>query len=209
MSKEVLERAFEPFFTTKGLGKGTGLGLAAVYGIITQHDGWVNLYSEPGKGTSFKIYLPVCPDEEMRDEAYLESDQRRAPAQGHGERILIVEDEVSIQTLAARVLSDKCYEVSVAGTAREALSTFHHENGRFDLLMSDVVLPDRSGLDLVEEIRAQRPDLPILLCSGYTDERSHWDTISEKGFHYLQKPYPLAVLLNTVQTILSRPRADY
>jgi two-component system, cell cycle sensor histidine kinase and response regulator CckA len=204
MDKETRQRIFEPFFTTKGLGRGTGLGLAVVYGIVGQHDGWINVESEVGQGSSFDLYLPMCPEADSLGEgAAAHAPQLRLCAAGHGERVLVVEDEGTIRTLTAHVLRDKGYQVSVAEKGLDALALFEHENGRFDMLISDVVLPDLSGLDLAEKIHAQKPAIPILLCSGYSDERSRWGTISEKGFRFLQKPFPLSLLLNTVETMLT------
>ncbi len=206
MSKEVMERIFEPFFSTKGLGKGTGLGLSVIYGIAQQHQGWINVYSQEGHGSTFRLYLPACPAEVSAPAAPAMTPE--LPPRGHGERILLVEDEPEVRNLALRILKAAGYEVRVAGRAVEALTLFQQENGGFDLLFSDVVLPDQSGITIAEQLQAQQPNLPVLLCSGYTDERARWTIIEQQRYHFLQKPYPSAALLQAIRAILdARPAA--
>jgi PAS domain S-box-containing protein len=205
MSPDVLAHIFEPFFTTKEVGKGTGLGLAVSYGIAKQNNGWINVYSQEGHGTTFKLYLPVYAGADEAVAAEVGADVSAA-LHGHGERILLVEDEPGVRTLAAQVLQSAGYTLCVCSSAQEALRACAREGGRFDLLFSDVVLPDGNGVELSAKILAQHPGLPVLLCSGYTDERSRWIAIEEKGFHFLQKPYPLAALLDAVRKVLdARP----
>ena len=201
MSKDAITHLFEPFFSTRGLGRGTGLGLAVIYGTAKQHNGWINVYSEEGHGSTFKLYLPV----------HAQADAAPAPAgtemlkhfpKGNGKRILMVEDDLAVLNLGSSLLRNAGYEVCAAATAADALAAFETEPGRFDLLFSDVVLPDQNGIALADTVRSRKPDIPVLLCSGYTDERSRWSSIQEKGFLFLQKPYPIALLLDTVHTIL-------
>jgi len=204
MSSETVAHIFEPFFSTKGLGKGTGLGLSVIFGIVQQHNGWINVYSQEGCGTTFKIYLPLAPAQP--DEPGAARLEDALPAQGHGERILVIEDEPAVRNLALHVLSAAGYQVFAVDCATKGLALFEKEQARFDLLFSDVVLPDETGITLAEELRRQKPGLPVLLCSGYTDERSRWADIQKYGFHFLQKPYPSADLLRTVRRILdTRP----
>jgi PAS domain S-box-containing protein len=204
MSKEVIARIFEPFFSTKGLGKGTGLGLSVIYGIAQQHQGWINVYSEMGRGATFKLYLPACADETA--EATDLAQAAVAPPRGYGERILLVEDAPDVRNLAVRILRAAGYDVLAVGRAAEAFDLFQKEQGRFDLLFSDVVLPDQSGVVIAEQLQGQKPGLPVLLCSGYTDERARWTTIEQQRFHFLQKPYPSAELLRQIRAILeARP----
>jgi two-component system cell cycle sensor histidine kinase/response regulator CckA len=201
MEQETLQHIFEPFFTTKETGRGTGLGLSVVYGIVKQHDGWVNVYSEPGQGTTFRVYLPACfgrPEEKTAEAVSLEE------LQGNGERILLVEDDDEVRTFAAKALVANGHQVFEAANAEEAVTVFEREAGRFDLLFSDVVLPDGNGLELAEEVLARKPELPILLSTGYADEKAHWPLIRERGFPFLQKPYALAVLLQAVQGAMER-----
>lgn len=197
--KEIVDQIFEPFFSTKGPGKGTGLGLAVVYGVIRQHDGWISVESEPGEGTVFEIYLPASDGADARDEAF---EDARPRIRGAGQRILLVEDEESVRAFAARALRENGYIVCEASCADEALDVFDREAGRFDVVFSDVVLPGLSGIRLVDRLLALRPDLEVLLSSGYTDQKSQWPVIREKGFRFLQKPYSLPDLLGAIEDIV-------
>jgi PAS domain S-box-containing protein len=201
IERDVIDQIFEPFFSTKGPTKGTGLGLAVVYGIIRQHGGWINVYSEPGQGTAFKVYLPSVSPEARQDDG--DAVDAIAPAtHGVGQRILLVEDEDAVRELAARALTEGGYVVFEAAAADEALEIFEREGGRFDLVFSDVVLPDRSGIRLIEDLLGLRPDLQVLVSSGYTDQKSQWPVIQEKGYRFLQKPYSLVDLLGTVDELV-------
>ncbi len=204
MSREVREHIFEPFFTTKGLGKGTGLGLSVIYGIAQQQQGWVDVVSEEGQGSTFKFHLPAYIGEQT--EFGLPLPELPAPPRGRGERILLVEDEATVRGLAVRLLQGAGFEVHSAATAQEARQLFAREHGRFDLVFSDVVLPDQDGIELIGEFLKQRPSVAALLCSGYTDERSRWHLIEEENLAFLQKPYAAANLLKTIRGILdARP----
>ena len=201
IERDIIDQIFEPFFSTKGPTKGTGLGLAVVYGIIRQHGGWINVYSEPNQGTAFKVYLPSV--ESCRDEAdESAATDERAAVRGGGQRILLVEDEEAVRELASRALRENGYVVFEAGAYGEALEVFEREGGRFDLVFSDVVLPDKSGIKLIDKLLSRRPDLQVLVSSGYTDQKSQWPVIQEKGFRFLQKPYSLVDLLGTVDELV-------
>ena len=196
MDESIVDRIFEPFFTTKGMAEGTGLGLSVVYGIVKQHDGWINVRSEPGKGSSFKIYLPAVsesPEDEVEKKILVQE------LRGRGERILLVEDEKAVLEFSARLLDQNGYIVFKAKNSKEALEIFDREKGDFHLVLSDVVLPDESGLHLAEQILTRKPKLKILLCSGYTDERSQWTVIRERGFPFVQKPYKTVELLQAIK----------
>jgi signal transduction histidine kinase/ActR/RegA family two-component response regulator len=197
--KDIIDQIFEPFFSTKGPGKGTGLGLAVVYGVIRQHDGWISVYSEPGEGTVFKIYLPASEDDEVPERADEAPELR---VRGSGQRILLVEDEEAVRTFATRALRENGYVVCEAASADEALDIFDREAGQFDVVFSDVVLPGLSGIRLVDRLLSLRPDLEVLLSSGYTDQKSQWPVIREKGFRFLQKPYSLPDLLGAIEDIV-------
>ncbi|MBN2564857.1 MAG: response regulator, partial [Candidatus Eisenbacteria bacterium] len=201
IERGVIDQIFEPFFSTKGPTKGTGLGLAVVYGIVRQHGGWINVYSEPGQGTAFKVYLPSITAGASKDEATLETEPVQR-ARGAGQRILLVEDEEAVRELATRALSESGYVVFEAGAAEEALELFRREDGRFDLVFSDVVLPDKSGIRLIEDLLDIRPDLQVLVSSGYTDQKSQWPVIQKKGYRFLQKPYSLVDLLGTIDELV-------
>jgi PAS domain S-box-containing protein len=203
MDPEVAGHIFEPFYTTKGIGKGTGLGLSVVYGIVKQHKGWINVESSPGKGTIFSIYLPEFPQEAgLMQETSVSPDTKR----GKGERILLVEDEKAVRDLSNRVLSNNGYLVFPASDAKEAHEIFKSEEGNFDLILSDVVLPDESGLELVEKFLRLKPGIKALFVSGYSDEKSGWHIIQQRGFPYLQKPYPLSDFLKAVSRELGKKR---
>ncbi len=206
MSKGIMEHIFEPFFTTKAKGKGTGLGLSTVYGIIKQSGGWINVYSELGQGSTFKIYLPVFSDIlEGASNAKAETPTVQALT-GNGERILLVEDEEPIRAAAQRLLSENGYHVSGVESAEAALVVFNKERDTFQLVLSDVVLPGKSGVELIEQLLALKPGLRVLLSSGYADERSRWSAISDKGYPFIQKPYTAEKLLRAVKETIARPK---
>lgn len=195
LSREVKDHLFEPFFTTKEVGKGTGLGLSVVYGIVKQSNGWIEVHSEKGTGSTFKIYLPASkttvPDKpEM-------TNQTRDP------RILLVEDDAEMRTLVIRILKTSGYEIVAVESAADAIQRFEQENGRFDLLFSDMVMPGKSGLELVDELRVKNPELPVLLYSGYQDQRERWEKLESKGYHFLQKPFSTTALLAAVRDALA------
>jgi PAS domain S-box-containing protein len=196
MTPDVQQRIFEPFFTTKGPGKGTGLGLSVAYGIIKQHQGWIHVYSEPGKGTDVKVYLPASFDEVKKPDLPL---QQTGDLRGEGERILVIEDEKCVRDFAMRALKKNGYEVFAVGNGKEAFEIFDQEKGEFDIIFCDVVLPDISGVELVEKLHQMNPKCEILISSGYTDSKSQWSTIREKGYTFLQKPYALLDLLQALR----------
>lgn len=205
MPPEVKERIFEPFYTTKGPGRGTGLGLSVVYGIIQQHEGMIHVYSEVGHGTTFRIYLPVsseAPDGTTAPEPDLDS---ASLPRGQQERILLVEDEPGVRDFAFSALRKYGYEPYAAENAADADLLFTELNGEIDLLFTDVVLPDHTGLELAAALRAKKPGLRLLLTSGYMDEKSRWPIIRERGYPFLQKPYPLQSLLTTIRQTLDQP----
>jgi nitrogen-specific signal transduction histidine kinase/ActR/RegA family two-component response regulator len=190
---------FEPFFTTKETGKGTGLGLATVYGIVKQSEGFIWVYSEPGQGATFKIYLPptgiaipvMAPEESM------------APESVHGrETILVVEDEAPLRELAADFLRGCGYHVLEAGNGADALDLVLTLNGHLDLLVTDVVMPGMSGRALAERLAERAADTKVLYLSGYTDEAIHRHGVLEAGVAFLQKPFRLADLARRAREIL-------
>ncbi|MDZ7261146.1 MAG: PAS domain S-box protein, partial [candidate division KSB1 bacterium] len=199
MDKATLAQIFEPFFSTKAPGEGTGLGLSVVYGIVKQHEGWITVDSVPGQGSIFTVYLPAFSIETK------EKTEDRIPLQkfqGRGERILLVEDEPVVREFTTRVLNENGYQVFEATSAQKAWDIFQQEKENFDLVFSDVVLPDKNGLQLVEQLLSRNPRLRVLLSSGYTDHKSQWPLIRERGFHFLQKPYLLTELLRAVREVI-------
>jgi two-component system cell cycle sensor histidine kinase/response regulator CckA len=194
MDKKTLQHMFEPFFSTKE--DGTGLGLSVVYGIVKQHEGWVNVYSEPGQGSAFKVYLPAFAVEAEGKKVEAISLQE---LQGSGERILLVEDDEGVRKLTTRALGRNGYVVFEATRTQEALRVFEGEGGKFHLVFTDVVLPDGTGLQLIDQLLPRNPELRVLLSSGYTDRKSQWPLIRARGFRFLQKPYALAELLRAIR----------
>lgn len=203
MPRDVMQHIFEPFFTTKGLHAGTGLGLSVVYGIIEQHGGWIDVSSEPGRGTVFSIFLPEAVG--GREPAKPETAARACLSGGDGQQILLVEDEDLVRRLAAVVLRRSGYGVVEATTAEEALARLDG-NEEFALVFSDVVLPGMNGVKLADAVLAQHPGLRVLLCSGYTDGKSQWPLIRERRFNFLDKPYTVDGLLEAVRHALQESR---
>ena len=201
MTQEVLEHIFEPFYSTKGPGSGTGLGLAVVYGIVKQHGGWITVSSEPGNGSAFEIYFPAVADAKTKKNDETEDVDK---LQGKGERILVVEDENTVREFISFALEENGYDIFTATSANEALTLYNKENNKFDLVIVDVVLPDKSGVQLVKDLLKQRKDQKILFSSGYTDRKSQWDEIQKMGFTFLQKPYPLVTMLQTIKNIIKK-----
>ena len=199
MTPEVMAQAFEPFFTTKGMGKGTGLGLSVVYGIVKQHEAWINVRSEPGKGSAFRIFLPAFGGQARKD---VEQEAVLAGLRGHGEQVLVVEDDEAIRDFIENVLREYGYLVTSAATAKAAMESFEKQQGAFALVLSDVVLPDQSGIRLVETLVSSKPELKVLLSSGYADDKSQWTAIRDKGLRFIQKPYTLTGLLMAVKASL-------
>jgi CheY-like chemotaxis protein len=200
MTRETLARIFEPFFTTKEVGKGTGLGLATVYGIIKQHQGWIEVMSEPRKGTTFKIYFPVT--SKTPDTVATEKPAAPPPVRGGKETILLVEDEPVLRELARVILKDYDYTVLEASTGVEAIKVFEAHNGQIDLLLTDMVMPEgMSGRELAEQLRARKPDLKVIYTSGYSADVMGNDA-GPRDFRFLQKPYPPPQLAKLVRESL-------
>ena len=196
MSDETLQHVFEPFFTTKGPGKGTGLGLSVVYGIVNEHGGWINVTTAPGKGSAFRIYVPAFRGPE-NDERFMTPSLQ--DFRGDGQRILLVEDEPELRKLAIKSLSRNGYTVLATANAAEAMDLFEKEKGDFSLVFSDVVLPDKDGIQLTDNLRDLKPGLLVLLTSGYLDQKSQWAEIKQRGIPFLRKPYHLTDLLKAVK----------
>lgn len=200
IDKKNISHIFEPFFTTKEIGKGTGLGLSIIYGIVRQHEGWLNVYSELGQGSTFRVYLPVSA-ESVKQESQKTISFDYSP--GKGERVLLLEDDKMIRDFACLILRNNGYKVFEATTGTEALSIFEKEKGKFDIFFSDVVLPDTNGLRLANNLTEKNSKLGILLSSGYIDHKSQWEEISKRGFRFLQKPYAVSDLLSTIREIIA------
>jgi two-component system cell cycle sensor histidine kinase/response regulator CckA len=198
MDAETRSRAFEPFFTTKEKGHGTGLGLSTVYGIVQQSGGYVWLYSEPGHGTTFKIYLPRV------DEPTGQPLPREMPKTLTGtETILLVEDEAMMRPLVNGILEKRGYRVLVAQNATEALTLARQHDGPIHLLLTDVVMPGNSGPELAARLVASRPETAVLYMSGYTDDATVRHGLLDRGLNYIQKPFTPSALAQKVRQVLS------
>jgi PAS domain S-box-containing protein len=192
MSKDILKNIFEPFFTTKKSGQGTGLGLSTVYGIVRQNNGFVNVYSEPGQGTTFRIYLPRFVDENAMDEKDKDSYRIRRGT----ETVLVVEDEAAVLNLSREMIEKLGYNVLAARTADEALSLVSDYEGKIDLILTDVVMPEMNGKDLARRIVSIRPDIKCLYMSGYTSNVIAHHGILDKDVRFIAKPFSLRDLAN-------------
>jgi two-component system cell cycle sensor histidine kinase/response regulator CckA len=205
MAQETLQRAFEPFFTTKPRGHGTGLGLATVYGAIKQSNGWIWVYSEAGKGTTFKIYLPRASDG-ASDGASGGVDHAAAHSDGHDfcgdETVLIVEDQLEVRKLAAEALQKYGYHVMEAANGEEALAACDSASGEIHLLVTDVVMPGITGPELVRRAALLKPGMKVLYMSGYTENLIAHQGVLDAGVAYLQKPFTSAGLAEKVREVL-------
>ena len=200
MDAETLARIFEPFFTTKTQGRGSGLGLATCYGIVKQSHGSIWAYSEPGRGTTFKVYLP-------RVRAALSVQAARAPAatpSGH-ETLLLVEDDELVRRIAARILTGNGYRVVLAVDGAEAIERFDELDGNIDALITDVVLPKVSAKELVAVLRGKKPNLRVLYTSGYTENTVVHQGVVDADVNFLGKPYLPADLTRAVRAVLDKP----
>ena len=197
MASDIIERIFDPFFTTKGYGKGTGLGLATVYGIIRQHNGSINVVSVPGQGTVFTIYFPVDDGVDVRSKSV----SVNRPGVGGKEKILIVEDDEAVRHLAETILGRYGYEITAVSGKKEykALSI---ETPPFDLLLTDVILEDTNGKVLYNEVKLDYPHIKVLYMSGYTDDVIVHHGVLEEGVTLIQKPFALKELLEMVRDVL-------
>jgi len=197
MDKETLEHIFEPFFTTKGEGEGTGLGLATVYGIIKQNNGFINVYSEPGKGATFKIYFPVY--EGQDEKPYQAEDLENIMGQ---ETILLAEDDTDVRTFTRNALQQLGYQVIDFGEPIEALEYFKKHSDEIDLLFTDLVMPGMNGQELHRQIEQIKPGIKVLFTSGYTSNIIAVQGIIKRGINFLQKPFAPSVLGKKIRQIL-------
>ncbi len=204
LAPEILENIFEPFFTTKGLGKGTGLGLATVYGIVKQNKGFINVYSEPEQGTTIKIYLPrnTDPTVGVCHESTVEIPSSR------GEMVLLVEDDGSILKLGRMMLASLGYTILTAITPGEAISLAKEHAGKIDLLITDVVMPEMNGRDLSNRLQALYPNLKTLFMSGYTANVIAHRGVLEEGVGFIPKPFSKKDLAVKVREVLDNAKPD-
>jgi CheY-like chemotaxis protein len=198
IDKNSMERLFEPFYTTKEVGKGTGLGLSIVHGIIKQHEGSVLVSSEPGNGTTFKIYLPLAESRIVWDQQEIS-----VTVAGGTETLLVAEDEEVVKGYLKRILERAGYRVIGACDGEEAVARFK-EHDDISLVLSDVVMPKKNGIEILEEIRRIKPETKVLFISGYTADIMHSKGILEKDVDFITKPFLNADLLRMVRQVLDK-----
>jgi PAS domain S-box-containing protein len=201
MDKETQSRLFEPFFTTKPQGQGTGLGLSTVYGIVKQNNGFIAVYSEPGKGTAFKIYLPRL----QSDRAVVDETPTHAVALNGTETVLLVDDEEALLGLGKLILEEQGYTALAAGSPSQAMQLAEQYAGVIHLLLTDVVMPEMSGRELFQRLSIQRPSLKCLFMSGYTANTITQRGVLNEGIHFLQKPFSVEQLAVKLRETLDGP----
>jgi CheY-like chemotaxis protein len=201
MSAETQAHIFEPFFTTKAQGKGTGLGLATVYGVVKQSGGFIWVYSEVGRGTSFKIYLPRVDQPVER----LSPVQTVSEAPGGTATILLTEDEQDVREVAREFLESGGYAVIEARDGAEALGLVHKHEGTINLLVTDMVMPGMTGLELAARLKKERPGLRILYMSGYSERAASESLQADPSMRLLTKPFSRWALLRAVHELLKQP----
>jgi CheY-like chemotaxis protein len=198
MTPEISKRIFEPYFTTKEVGKGTGLGLAVVHGIVESYGGTITVSSEPGKGTTFDIYLPRIDSDKISSKA---DGVEPLPLGGH-ERVLFVDDETAIAEIGRSMLNHLGYEVVVKTSSIEALELFRTRPDRFDLVMTDVTMPKITGDKLAKELLRIRPDVPIILCTGFSEHFSEEKAKALGIREFAMKPLVMKDLAKAVRRAL-------
>ena len=195
---EIQERIFDPFFTTKGLGKGTGLGLSTVHGIVKSHGGFLKVSSELGKGTTFKVYLPVAPDQV----AVAGASASAPPPTGHGELVLVVDDEPAVNSAAQAVLEANGYRVMVAADATEALVKFTENSHDIAIVLTYIVMPVIDGVLFLRTLRQLNPTIPVIASTGHSEQKQ-FAAMRELGIEsVLHKPYNAGTLLRTIHAAL-------
>ncbi len=199
MDVRVLQRVFEPFFTTKPIGKGTGLGLAVVHGIVESHDGVITVESQPGQGATFRLYFP----EQVQDMFLTGIPESKIP-HGKGERILVVDDEVTLTEMYQRLLKALRYEGTVTTSPQEAVSLVQKNPAQFDLVITDLTMPEMSGLELARQIRALRTDLPIILATGFKSTVTDRQLLDAGICQLLDKPIPMTTFANVLRDVLGK-----
>ena len=204
MDEYVQSKIFDPFFTTKEQGKGTGLGLSTVYGIVKQHDGYIYAYSEKGRGTTFKIYLPASTSAAEETES-----QTAVTTMFHGnETILIVDDDISIRQLILETLKPQGYKCLQAASGQEAVNALRKYRGEVHLLLTDVVMPGMNGKELAEKIREARPGMEVIFMSGYTENIIAHHGVLEQGINYIAKPITPVTLSQKVRNVLIKRQSE-
>ena len=206
MDPAIMGHLFEPFFTTKDIGKGTGLGLATVYGIVKQHEGWVEAKSDPGKGSTFDVFFPAT--DEVHAVAKEEETITAPVVTGGTETVLIVEDEHVLRSMARDILEGYGYQILEASSGKEALEVWNRQASRIDLLLTDMVMPGGvSGVDLAELLQASLPRLRVVFTSGYAANEVNREVLAKTSARFLPKPYTRDELAQTIRECLDKSGA--
>jgi len=200
MSNEVQAQIFEPFFTTKGPQEGTGLGLATAWGVVKQHEGLIHVYSEPGQGSTFRVYLPL---DETPDETWTGSGEEGVYT-GGSETLLVAEDDPGIRTALERGLTRAGYTVILACDGQEAQGLFDQHRDTIAMAILDVVMPEASGREVYDHIHLRAPRLPVLFSSGYSSSSIHKQQILDRRKELIEKPYDMRELLGRIRDLLDR-----
>jgi CheY-like chemotaxis protein len=190
-----MEKIFDPYFTTKGVGEGTGLGLSIVHGIVTNHDGYIHVESRKNEGSSFHVYLPVAGTEPDKDAA--EPDALLSGS----EHLMVIDDEIGITDVTSRILRGRGYRVTVFNSGRLAYEEFIKNFGSYDLIITDMSMPEINGLELVKKMRKIAPQKPVIICSGFSDLINK-ESLKEMGIYYASKPVVLSDLMKKIREIL-------
>jgi CheY-like chemotaxis protein len=199
IERDQLPKIFDPFFTTKETGKGTGLGLSTVFGIVKQSDGYILVDSEPGKGTTFSIYLPQSEKTPQKEE----STQTQAAGANGNKTILVIEDEGGVRSMISKMLKLYGYKSYIANNGTQGLEIYDSHKQEIDLILSDVVMPGMSGMEMVRILQKTAPDIPAIFMSGYTDDEIIRHGVKEDGIHFLQKPFDPDTLIRMIRNILN------
>ena len=195
--KDIMQRIFEPFFTTKQKGQGTGLGLSTAYGIIKQHQGHIAAYSEPDRGTTFKVYLPSS--REIEDRVF--TPHRTSSQRTGNETVLVVEDEATVRHLTCEMLENLGYTVMKASDPVQAMDLCREYSGPIDLLLTDVVMPQMDGRSLYRQLSPERPEMKVLYVSGYTEDAIVHHGVLDHDVNFLQKPFTVIGLTSKVRDV--------
>jgi len=199
MPEDVRQKIFEPFFTTKEVGKGTGLGLSTVYGIVKQHGGQIYVYSELGKGTTFKIFLPASQSKALEQE----KEQAEAIPAGK-ETVLLAEDDATIRRMIQLTMESEGYTILAATNGQEAIEISSSYEGDIHLLLTDVIMPKLNGQELANTVQQSRPEMEVIFMSGYTDDAISHHGVLEPGVHFIQKPITPSILAKKLREVLKK-----
>ena len=202
MDNETVKQVFDPFFTTKSVGKGTGLGMSMALGIVKQHNGFIDINSQPGQGTTFTIYLPLQPSSEAEDEHLNLADTGKLPC--GNETILLAEDEPNVRVIMQKLLTSCGYTVIIAKDGQDAVDKFHAYADKIDLLVFDLIMPGKNGREAYIEIRAKRKDIKVLFHSGYPSDELHKMERLDMDAEFLSKPVLPMTLMTRIRELLDR-----